>query len=341
MLKVTTNLDISHRNTLHLPCIASKFLSISHEQDLQDAFDQFPLNSSNILILGGGSNLILPPKVERYVLSFETCSASSGSKLTASTEDKVCIEVQAGVVWDDFVAYCVENAYHGLENLSLIPGTVGAAPIQNIGAYGVEVADLIKRVKVFQVEQQKTLYLEPFQCQFAYRDSVFKRQPNDYIILSVEFELSIKPMFTLSYGELKLLSDTSELNVQLVRDKVIATRQAKLPDPNVLPNAGSFFKNPVVSYDQLANLLIDYPELVHYPLPSGESKLAAGWLIQKAGLKGYRNESVGVHAQQALVLINHHHGSQQDILSLAEKVQQTVFEHFQVMLEREPVLIEA
>lgn len=339
MLSLQSEFSLSNLNTLNVDCVASKFIALTHEDDLSEAFKQYPLNKTNTLVLGGGSNVILPSKLDQYVLSFKTKAPKDGVIIKAEDQASVLIEVEAGVEWDALVEYSVEQAFSGLENLSLIPGSVGAAPIQNIGAYGVEVADMLEQVKAFNVTTKQFEYFAADQCQFGYRDSMFKRNPGQFIIVSVSFRLSKKPLFMLEYGELAALKNSPKLSAELVRKTVIETRQAKLPDPKTLPNAGSFFKNPLVSSEQLECLKQGFPSIVSYPLPSGEYKLAAAWLIDQAGWKGFRNDHVGIHDKQALVIVNHNQGTQTDILSLAKSLQDTVYEKFKVSLEIEPVVI--
>ena len=337
MFNLQARFSLSHLNTLNLPCVASKYLELASEAELLAAFQTYSLNTSNTLVLGGGSNVILPPSLDQYILSFKTKAPEDGSGIKAEDQGSVVIEVEAGVEWDAFVNYCVEQAYSGLENLSLIPGTVGAAPIQNIGAYGVEVADSIQDLKVLNISTKKIEIFTADQCEFAYRDSFFKRHPGQFVIISVSFKLSKKPDFFLEYGELNALKDKANLSSALVRQTVIETRQAKLPDPKFLPNAGSFFKNPVISSKQLSELKQGFPKIVNYPLASGEFKLAAAWLIDQAGWKGYRNNHVGIHDKQALVIVNHNQGTQADVLSLAKLVQDSIYKKFGVSLEIEPI----
>lgn len=348
MLRYATQVDLSNSNTLSLPCIATHFVELETAEDVADAFQRFPEMRDDFLFLGEGSNIILPPVLERYVLHFNYQPPGTVRVLPApeteeasNHDETVWIEVDAGVIWDEFVAFCVARGWHGLENLSLIPGTVGAAPIQNIGAYGVEVADALQGVAVFDVVEQQRKVLNTSQCQFAYRDSLFKRQPGRYIILSLQFCLSKKPSFTLVYGELAALKDKESLTLADVRQAVVAARQAKLPDPKTLPNAGSFFKNPIVSAQHTAQLKERFPDLIAYPQANGEFKLAAGWLIEKAGWKGYRSLTVGVHDRQALVLVNHDHGSRDDLLSLAQEISQSIAQTFSVALEIEPQVLQA
>jgi UDP-N-acetylmuramate dehydrogenase len=317
----------------------SKYISLASEEELLEAFQNYSLNTSNTLVLGGGSNVILPPALDQYILSFKTQTPKEGSVIRAEDNESVLIDVEAGVEWDAFVEYCVEKDYFGLENLSLIPGTVGAAPIQNIGAYGVEVADYIQQVKVFNISTKEFEIYTRVQCKFSYRNSLFKQKPGQFIIVSVSFHLKKAPCFILDYGELSTLRNNQNLNSIMVRNAVIKTRQEKLPDPKILPNAGSFFKNPVVNTEQFSSLKQQFPTIVAYPLVSGDFKLAAAWLIDQAGWKGYRNNHVGIHDKQALVIVNHNQGSQAEILSLASLVQDSVSKKFNVVLEIEPVVI--
>jgi UDP-N-acetylmuramate dehydrogenase len=346
MLRYATHVDLSKNNTLNLPCIAHHYLELASADDVADAFHRFPEIVKDFLILGEASNVMLPPVLDSYVLHFAYQPPESvrllpceGSGLSDGSGDTVCLEVDAGVIWDEFVAFCVAHGWHGLENLSLIPGSVGAAPIQNIGAYGVEVADTLREVRVFDVLQQKQLMLSAEQCQFGYRDSLFKQQPGRYIILSLQFCLSKMAAFNLAYGELAALKEREHLTLADVRQAVVAARQAKLPDPKILPNAGSFFKNPVVSAQQAERLKAAFPELIAYPQANGQVKLAAGWLIERAGWKGYRNQTVGVHERQALVLVNHHRGNRDQLLALAQDIRHSVEEMFEVHLDIEPLVL--
>lgn len=346
MLRYASKVDISQRNTLNLSCIAAHLLELESADDLLEAFKRYPESRTNFLLLGEASNLILPPFLDTYVLKFHyqppasvTVRPCLATDTLAEESETVLVEVNAGVIWDELVEYSVAQGWHGLENLSLIPGSVGAAPIQNIGAYGVEVADTLHEVHVYNVREQKLQVLKASQCQFAYRESIFKRCPAQYIIYKLVFCLSTRAKFTLDYGELAVLKERNNLSLADVRNCVVATRQAKLPDPRVLPNVGSFFKNPVVSAEKAAELKRRFPGLVAYPQASGEIKLAAGWLIDQAGWKGFRNRKVGVHDRQALVLINHYHGTQADLLSLAGDIQSSIKQRFDIVLDIEPVII--
>jgi len=333
-------LDLSTLNTLALPCIASNVLIFETLAQVENELPRLSFDESP-LVFGGGSNLILPQILTRPLIRF----VSSQLQFHTQSSDEVIVDVDAGVIWDDLVAQAVDRGLRGLENLSLIPGTVGAAPVQNIGAYGVEIADCLVDVYAYDFQRKVFITLQPEECSFGYRDSVFKQQPGRYLILRIRLKLSTVKPFNINYGELRsLASDTTlnaELSVERVRQRVIEVRQAKLPDPERLPNAGSFFKNPVVSAEQLNELLEKFPSLVYYPLPDGGIKLAAGWLIDHAGWKGSRHGAVGVHDRQALVIVNHADATQKEVLELAHRIQGSIQDMFQVTLEIEPIVIEA
>lgn len=337
-------------NTMALPCIAEHFTVLESDEAIANYFQT---HNEDVLVLGGGSNVILPEQVTQAVVQL----GHNFIDVTPLTDEHVLINVGASVVWDDLVAWSVEQGYHGLENLSLIPGSVGAAPVQNIGAYGVELKDALVSVRAFDRKDNLFVELDNVQCLFAYRDSIFKRSSGRFVITEVRLVLSKKPNFVLEYGELKALrkKDKPALSLQTVRDKVIEVRQAKLPDPKQLPNTGSFFKNPVISQQQFKELKQRFPRLVGYPQSSAENKeqstnldereqnaevkIAAGWLIDQAGLKGHCVGGMSVHEKQALVLINKNDATQNDVIKLAEFVHKVVLERYGICLEVEPVVI--
>lgn len=328
--------DLSALNTLALPSIANLLVNLYTVDELVEACKKYSHCHDDFLILGGGSNLILPALVNKVVYRYLGASI----QYQAIGSEDVLVTAEAGVIWDDLVAELVGQNLHGLENLSLIPGSVGAAPVQNIGAYGVDLANVFESAQVLNL---KTLTLETLskeECRFAYRDSLFKQNPGSYFIISVSLRLSKVPNFTLNYGDLKALSGKQGLTAADVRRTVIALRKEKLPDPNVLPNAGSFFKNPVVTSEKAEQLKCKYPALVAYPQGAGKVKLAAGWLIEQNNWKGKCIGSVGMHAQQALVLVNYKNASQLEVLSVAEQVKTSVLAQFGVSLEIEPIVIE-
>ncbi|KZY39874.1 hypothetical protein A3743_03240 [Oleiphilus sp. HI0072] len=328
--------DLKSLNTLALPCVAREELCFDNAQELVLFLQGGSYELSELLILGGGSNLVLPERLDKLVIRLLFDAIHYHDDDT----DHVIVVVEAGRIWDDLVADTVNQGLVGLENLSYIPGTVGAAPVQNIGAYGVELSDSLVSVKAFDTKTLSLCELSNEQCQFSYRDSIFKREPNRYCIISITLRLTRKPCFKLDYGELRGFQGLAEsLMVSQVREKIIAVRKAKLPEPSELPNAGSFFKNPIVTAKQEESIRKKFPGLVSYQLETGEFKLAAGWLIDQAGWKGKRQGPVGVHAKQALVLVNHDGGNQADILTLAQDIRASIASIFSVALEVEPKIV--
>jgi len=329
-----TPFDLHQRNTLNLPCKGSRVVTVKSVDEAVDVLGSWG-ELARPLVIGLGSNLVLPETLDDPVLIID----GGDVQFIESSNNEMTVVADAGVVWDELVAQCVKERWRGIENLSLIPGTVGAAPVQNIGAYGVELKDSLSYVEVFDFHDNSHKRLRAQECGFAYRDSIFKREPKRFVVLRVAMRLSRDNAFTLGYGELKALASQSALTVQDVRDQVIAVRQAKLPDPADIPNAGSFFKNPVVSADNALSLAQRFPGMVQYALADGQFKLAAGWLIDQAGWKGHCSPRVGVHERQALVLTNLGGATQADILALARLVHQSVLERYGVELEIEPVVV--
>lgn len=316
-------------NTLALKAKARRLYRVCSDAELLQVLDA--LQEKDFLLLGGGSNVVL--QTEAFDVCVQQCS--KGIRLLDEDQDSVTIEVAAGEGWHDLVSYCLQQGWHGLENLALIPGTVGAAPIQNIGAYGVEVGAFIECVSAIDRQRGEVHVFTQAQCQFAYRDSVFKHAFADRLVITaLQLRLLKNPVIVSDYAGLQ--ESMRDSTPQALFDAVIALRQRKLPDPVLLPNAGSFFKNPIISAEQAQDLAREYPGLVQYVQADGRVKLAAAWLLDKAGWKGYRNEKVGVHAQQALVLINHNEGMGNDILALARSIQQSVAATFGVNLQVEP-----
>lgn len=325
-------------NTLGVNARARYFTVARIQPQLQMALRWAMENGQPWLLLGGGSNLVLAGDVPGLVIKLEM----TGKRLVHEDEQYVWVRAQAGENWHELVRWTLEQGWYGLENLSLIPGTVGAAPVQNIGAYGVEAGDLIEQVLVLDALDFGLKHLSAQECRFAYRDSLFKREAGRRVILSVDLRLSKQPQLKLDYGPLRAeleqrgISQPTPLDVS---DAVIAIRQSKLPNPAELANAGSFFKNPVIDAVQAAELKQQFPEMVQYPLADGRVKLAAGWLIEQAGWKGKRLGDAGVHAKQALVLVNHGVASGADVLALAEQIQADIRQRFALSLEIEPVVV--
>ncbi|WP_243633723.1 UDP-N-acetylmuramate dehydrogenase [Motiliproteus coralliicola] len=330
---ITSAKDLSALTTLRLPAFASRFAQADSREQLLELLHSTSADQP-LLLLGGGSNLILSKDFDG--LCVRICSR--GIECQSLTGDSVLVRAQAGENWHDFVEFCIDNGWYGLENLALIPGTVGAAPIQNIGAYGVEVKDCIRSVEVWDRQQRTLCELDVAACGFGYRDSLFKSvEPDRYVILSVSFELQTRFQPQLGYAG---LSERLGKNPEArdVFDAVVALRRQKLPDPEALANAGSFFKNPVISLAELARLKQRYPAVVSFPDLHG-AKLAAAWLIDQAGWKGCRRAHVGVHSQQALVLVHFGGGGAAELLQLADDIRQDVSERYGVALEIEPRII--
>ena len=335
MLTMHSGYDLTAFNTFAMPAKAQFFAELNDLSDLPELLDFIAQHDLKTLWIGGGSNLVLADEVPGCVVHIST----KGIELISDSEESVLIKVAAGESWHGLVAHCLENEWYGLENLALIPGSVGASPVQNIGAYGVEVADFIDRVEVFDTLSNAFAVMGNADCQFAYRDSLFKRNPGRFIITSVVYRLSKRFEAKCSYAALQQwldAQDIKELSAQAIFDAVVAVRQSKLPNPESLPNAGSFFKNPVVSKECFEGLSQTYPDMPNYPDVSGV-KLAAGWLIDQCGWKGLYRERVGVHKDQALVLVNHAGGSRSDIDELANDIKQSVLDRFSVHLEQEPI----
>ena len=321
-------------NTFGIDVYAKEFSIIQSHQDLLDLIAQRDLNKEKFLMLGGGSNILFTKDFEGLLLKNEI----SGIEVINENAQQVWIKVGAGVVWHEFVLKCIERGWGGLENLSLIPGTVGASPIQNIGAYGVEVKDLIVEVEGVDLVQKNTRTINSQECEFAYRSSIFKTSlKNTFLITAVVFRLDKQPKLHVEYGAIKDQLSKMKIDHPTIKDvsnAVISIRQSKLPDPNIIGNAGSFFKNPVVSAKKLNELKAIFPGIVSFPF-GNEFKLAAGWLIEQAGWKGHREGNVGCHEKQALVLVNHGNASGAEVLQLSQKIQQSVFTKFGVRLEME------
>jgi UDP-N-acetylmuramate dehydrogenase len=331
--------DLSSCNTLGLTCHAENVVVLSRLEQMPELGHQL-VNAPEFVVLGGGSNVILPSALSPLVVLV----ALKGIELVQSAADHWLIDVAAGENWHDWVVTATAHGWWGLENLGLIPGTVGGAPVQNIGAYGVELCQRIASVTAWHVAKQKYVTLSPAECDFGYRDSIFKRaKRGEWLIVSVRFALPKLWQPVLTYPDLarhpQLALGSQAVTAQAVLDAVCEIRRRKLPDPAVLGNAGSFFKNPVVSVAQHVALQARFAQLVSYPQQGGGFKLAAGWLIEQCGFKGQRSGAVGVHAQQALVLVNYGGAQADELLAFANAIREAVQKTFGVLLEIEPVLI--
>lgn len=323
--------SLKQLNTFNIESSCRELVEFTTVESLQKWLADRKPAPVELLILGGGSNLLFVEHIDKTVIRANI----SGINYTNNHDRTVSVRVGGGVNWHDLVLDSLNKGYSSLENLSLIPGNVGAAPIQNIGAYGVELKDFFVQLKAIDLLSNELVILNKADCQFGYRDSIFKRESKGrYLIVEIELLLSTEFQPVLKYGPLKQLVGVEGLSASMVSDEVIRIRSSKLPDPKVLGNSGSFFKNPTITHKKFAQLKALHDEVVGYETAHG-MKIAAGWLIDQAGLKGYRVGDAGVHQEQALVLVNHGNATGREIFALAQYVQQTVFEKFAVTLEPE------
>ncbi len=334
MIRFSENYSLKPHNTFGVESKAKYFFEFT---DLEDLTVFLNSNKSTrdekILVIGEGSNILFLSDFDGLVIHPNV----PGIQIVKEDRQNIWIEVGAGEIWDEFVQYAVDFNFGGIENLSLIPGSVGAAPVQNIGAYGQEVGNVIETVKGFDLNKNMQVELSAEQCELGYRSSIFKNSlKNRFIITSVVFRLEKFPEYILNYGQLEEKTrEKGELNLFNIRNSVIEIRQSKLPDVKVIGNAGSFFKNPEVQAEIAESLKNKYHNLPVYPAKNGKIKLAAGWLIEQAGWKGIREGEVGVYEQQALVLVNFGNSGGKQIYDFSEKIKQSVFAKFGVELERE------
>ncbi|WP_373741274.1 UDP-N-acetylmuramate dehydrogenase [Neisseria sp.] len=336
-MQVQHNTDLTPLHTFGLPARARYSAVLGDAAELPEIIRLPEFDRETVLWLGGGSNILFSKDYEGLVVAVR----NKGIRELSRADGTVTVKAQAGENWHDFVQYAITRGWYGLENLSLIPGTVGAAPVQNIGAYGVEVKDLIHSVECFDLDTEQPVTLSNADCRFAYRESLFKQEGRGrYVITAVIFALKQQFSPKLGYGDLAATvagkCGGREPTAQEVADAVCEIRRSKLPDPAVLGNAGSFFKNPVVDARQAAVLAAQYPQMPAYPQPDGTVKLAAGWLIDQCRLKGFQIGGAAVHERQALVLVNKNRASAADLAALSAHICRTVAERFQVELEPEP-----
>lgn len=335
MSDILTDFPLQALNTMRIDALAAEFISVDHEQELISLLQQNSLKQP-LFILGGGSNVVFMKDVEGTVLHINF----KGKQIIREDDNHVWVKCSAGENWHEFVIWTLTENFGGLENLSLIPGRVGASPMQNIGAYGVEIKDVFQELEAVEIATGQMRNFNQQECQFGYRESVFKHElKGKFIITSVTFRLTKKNhQIKTDYGAIQQqLKEFGIENptIQDVSRAVIAIRQSKLPDPKEIPNCGSFFKNPTILNEEYMLLKQEFPEIPGYIVNETQTKVPAGWLIEKAGWKGFRNETVGVHHQQALVLINHNHGSGKEVFDLSEEILQDVNRKFGIKLERE------
>lgn len=333
MIKTHQNYSLKNLNTFKVDVCTDYYVAPNSINEILNVISELKFKNIPKLILGGGSNLLFTQNFKGLIIHPQI----KGINIETETEKYVIVKVGAAEIWDELVKWSVEQAYGGIENLSLIPGSVGASPVQNIGAYGVEVQDTIYEVHAIELDTGKHSIFNNEECKFNYRDSIFKNElKNQYLITDVYFRLSKKPSFILEYGNIqKELENFENICLKTIRQAVINIREAKLPDPKETPNAGSFFKNPIVSRQKYQKLIKQFPNIVSYPIDDNHVKLAAGWLIDHLGLKGKSSGQASVHKNQALVLVNLDNASGKEILELAKLVKDTVSHNFGVNLDFE------
>jgi UDP-N-acetylmuramate dehydrogenase len=328
------NISLKSYNTFGIDVKARYFADVKSEADLTTLFKNPISKTTSILVLGGGSNMLFTQDFEGLVIKISIPGISY-----LVEEQSVIVNAGAGVVWNDLVNYCVTHGFAGLENLSLIPGTVGASPIQNIGAYGVELKDVFVSCRAVEIATGQIHTFDYLDCKFGYRDSIFKNElKNQYIIIDVKFNLSTEANLQTHYGAITAELEQRHIIEPTIADisKVVADiRVSKLPDPKTIGNAGSFFKNPVIEKSQFHKLMEQFPAVVNYPMPDDKVKIAAGWLIEQCGFKGKVVGQTGTWKNQALVLVNHGHASGEEVYVFSEHIINTVFKKFGIRLERE------
>ena len=332
MIKVFYNADLFERNSFHVKQRAAKLVEFDKAEDLYEIFAQG--EPEQWTLLAGGNNVLFTKDYEGVIIT------PREELIELLSEDNSSVEVRAtaGIEWDDLVEWCVKRELWGVENLSLIPGKVGAAPVQNIGAYGAEAKDCITSIEAFLVAERKMVEIPAEECQFGYRESIFKHELKGRVIITaVKFRFSKEPMPNIAYGDLaREVEARGGASLRNIRDAVCAIRRSKLPDTALLGNAGSFFKNPIVERDVADGLKAKYEDMPTYPsFDESHVKLAAGWLIDRAGMKGYKEQHVGVHERQALVLVNLGGATGGDVMALAQRVQQRVKEQFGIEIHTE------
>ena len=339
-MQLDQNISLLPYNTFHISSFARYFIRVNTVDVIKETLESFKgLRVGGIFVLGGGSNILLTKNVDGLVLKNEM----KGIEVSREDADHIYIRAGAGENWHQLVQYCVQNNYAGIENLSLIPGNVGASPMQNIGAYGVEIKDVFHELEAVHIADRITRIFSKEECAFGYRESVFKgKLKNQFVITQVTLRLNKQPVFHTGYGaigqELEKMG-VKDLSIAAISQAVINIRSSKLPDPDEIGNAGSFFKNPLVGNEQFEELKMNFPAIVGFPAGAAHTKLAAGWLIEQCGWKGYRKGDAGCYPKQALVLVNYGKATGQEIFELSEEIILSVKKKFGVELEREVNII--
>ncbi|MBC8883051.1 UDP-N-acetylmuramate dehydrogenase [Flavobacterium piscinae] len=337
-MQIHTNFSLKNYNTFGIEAKAKEFVSVHSSDELIEILQQKP--TSKKFILGGGSNMLLTQDIDALVIHLDL----KGKKIIDENDDFVWVESQAGENWHEFVLWTIDQNFGGLENLSLIPGNVGTTPIQNIGAYGVEIKDTFVLCEAIHIETQELLVFTNEKCKFGYRESIFKNEIKDeFVITSVVFKLTKRNhILNTSYGAIEAELEKQHIKNPSLKDvsnAVIAIRQSKLPNPKELGNSGSFFKNPVILKSDFEKIQQKFPDIPHYVVSETEVKVPAGWLIEQAGFKGKRFGDAGIHKHQALVLVNYGHATGQEILEVSKTIQKTILDTYGIAIEAEVNII--
>jgi UDP-N-acetylmuramate dehydrogenase len=339
-MRIFQNISLKPYNTFGIEANASQFVELQTLEEVQVLCQTFNLTDRKLLILGGGSNILLTKDFDGMALKINL----KGIEIVKENDEEVWVQAMAGESWHSFVTHCVEKNWGGVENLSLIPGCVGAAPMQNIGAYGTEIKAVFSSLKAVEIATGEMVEFNNEACEFGYRESVFKNKyKGKYIIVSVIFKLNKKPILNVSYGAIQDVLNEKGITsptIQDISNAVIAIRQSKLPNPAELGNAGSFFKNPEIPAEQYQRLKNEFPEIPGYPAPNNQVKVPAGWLIEQCQWKGKIVGNTGAHKNQALVLVNYGNATGNEILNLAKQIQDSVYNQFKINISPEVNLID-
>ena len=338
-MNIIANYPLLKLNTFGLDVKAKYFVSINTVNELIELTKTKVFKDLQLLILGGGSNILFTKDFDGLVI----LNSIKGKEIIDQTQESIFLKIGAGENWHELVMYTVDKGWGGIENLSLIPGNTGTAPMQNIGAYGVEIKETFVELEALEISSGKIVKFNNSDCEFGYRESVLKnKMKNQYIILNITLELKKNPVLNINYGDVKAILESQNINnpsIKDVSDAIISIRQSKLPDPKIIGNSGSFFKNPIVSLNQLELIKKKYPNVVNYKINENEFKIAAGWMIERAGWKGKKFNNYGVHEKQALVLVNYGLANGMEIFNLSEEIILDIKDKFGIKLEREVNII--
>ena len=338
-MNIIANYPLLKLNTFGVDVKAKYFVSINTVNELIELTKTKVFKDLQLLILGGGSNILFKKDFDGLVI----LNSIKGKEIIDQTQESIFLKIGAGENWHELVMYTVDNGWGGIENLSLIPGNTGTAPMQNIGAYGVEIKETFVELEALEISSGKIVKFNNSDCEFGYRESVFKnKMKNQYIIVNITLELKKNPVLNINYGDVKAILESQNINnpsIKQVSDAIISIRQSKLPDPKIIGNSGSFFKNPIVSLNQLELIKKKYPNVVNYKINENEFKIAAGWMIERAGWKGKKFNNYGVHEKQALVLVNYGLANGMEIFNLSEEIILDIKDKFGITLEREVNII--